>query len=156
MSAKMMLLFVLAIGVWLVAEAEKTFGKGEGLIVHYLFDEGEGVLIRDRSGKGHHGKIVGAVRWVKTPTGTALSFNGEDTYIDCAISDTLNMTKAGTIEVWFNMQSAQGVLVGFFTGSRWVDERLVIAFNTWEGRKGFIWCLADGETYQSGQMTIPI
>jgi hypothetical protein len=155
MKAKMMPLIVLAIGVWLVAEAEKTFGKGEGLIAHYLFDEGEGVLIRDRSGKGHHGKIIGAVRWVKTPTGTALSFNGEDTYIDCVISDTLNMTKAGTIEIWFNMQSAQGGLVGFFTGSRWVDERLVIAFDTWEGRKMFIWCLADGETYQSGQMTIP-
>ncbi len=126
-----------------------------GLVAYYTFDEGAGSVVHDHSGKGNDGKIIGSVKWVKTPAGTALEFNGEDTYIDCGSSDSLNIMKAGTIEIWFSMKSAQGGLVNFSTGGGWGDQRLVLAFDTYAGRKRFIWCLADGENYQSSPIVMP-
>ncbi len=147
--------FVVAIVVIGATSVMNATRRELGLVAHYTFDEGTGSVVHDRSGNGNDGKIVGAVKWVKTPAGTALEFNGIDTYIDCGSSESLNITKAGTMEIWFNMKSAQGGLVNFSTGGGWSDERLVIAFDTWENRKRLIWCFADGETYQSGHLEMP-
>lgn len=43
--------------------------KEVGLVAHYTFDEGKGSIVHDRSGNGNDGKIIGAVKWVKTPVG---------------------------------------------------------------------------------------
>jgi hypothetical protein len=37
----------------------------EGLLVHYTFGEGSGAIVRDSSGLGNDGKIVGDARWVQ-------------------------------------------------------------------------------------------
>jgi hypothetical protein len=51
----------------------KRFEPDGDTIALYHFDEGEGAVLKDTSGNGHHGEIVGA-KWVKadgSPNGTA-------------------------------------------------------------------------------------
>jgi hypothetical protein len=51
------------------------------LVAHYTLDEGAGAVLHDRSGHGNDGRICGAAEWVRTPNGSALAFNGKDTYV---------------------------------------------------------------------------
>ena len=42
----------------------KRFEPDKDTLALYHFDEGDGDVLKDSSGNGHHGKIVGA-KWVK-------------------------------------------------------------------------------------------
>ena len=42
----------------------------------WLFDEGDGKIVKDVSGNEHHGEIVGEVAWAGGKFGTALEFDG--------------------------------------------------------------------------------
>ncbi len=44
---------------------DKRFDKDENTLALYHFDEGSGDVLKDSSGNGHHGQIVGA-KWVQT------------------------------------------------------------------------------------------
>ncbi|KKL04273.1 hypothetical protein LCGC14_2617730, partial [marine sediment metagenome] len=71
--------------------------KETGLVLHYTFDKGAGDTVRDKSGQGNDGEILGGTRWVKGKFGSALEFNGKDGYVDCGAKPSLNIGKAGTI-----------------------------------------------------------
>ena len=58
-----------------------------GLILHYSFDEG---AIQDRSGYSNDGEAIGDAKWVSGEFGSALEFNGKDTYVDCGAKASLN------------------------------------------------------------------
>ncbi|MBN2450687.1 MAG: right-handed parallel beta-helix repeat-containing protein [Lentisphaeria bacterium] len=60
-----------AVGAWAAAEAD--------LLLHYPFDEGTGTVARDLSGHGLHA-TVGA-RWVESPAGGALLFDGDPAHM---------------------------------------------------------------------------
>ena len=79
---------------------KETKGKEKGLVAHWSFDEGEGSLIKDKSGNGIEGKIYGA-EWVKMPAYTALKFNGKDNYIQTVPTDLLKGTDKISAEVYF-------------------------------------------------------
>lgn len=53
----------------------------------------------DRSGKGNHGAVTGAVQKAKDPRGFAWSFDGDD-YIDCGVDSSLVPTSALTLAFW--------------------------------------------------------
>ena len=76
----------------------------EGLLVHYTFDEGAGEVVRDKSGNGHDGKIVGAV-WVKGIGGPALEFHGRGDYIDLGRSPALNRAGDTTVAAWLKLSA---------------------------------------------------
>ena len=42
----------------------------------WLFDEGNGKIVKDLSGNGHHGEIIGEVAWADGKFETALEFDG--------------------------------------------------------------------------------
>ena len=42
----------------------------------WLFDEGAGEIVKDVSGNGHHGEIVGEVAWSEGKFDNALEFDG--------------------------------------------------------------------------------
>ena len=48
----------------------------DGLLLYYSFDEDEGERVSDKSGKDHHGKVVGAKYIPKGKTGGAYTFDG--------------------------------------------------------------------------------
>ncbi len=53
----------------------------EGLILYYPFDGNKKHSVEDRSGKKHHGKIVGASREPNGKVGACLEFDGVDDHI---------------------------------------------------------------------------
>ncbi len=75
----------------------------------YHVDEGQGDVLPDASGNGHHGKIVGA-KWVRvgergpSSTTTGLRFDGEDDYVEVpdVVPDDLD---AWTLEAWTTPRS---------------------------------------------------
>ena len=66
----------------LLALAFPVAHAADGLLAHYAFDEGAGTVLRDGSGQGHDGTIVGGAAWTTGPFGTALKLNGTDAYVD--------------------------------------------------------------------------
>ena len=72
----------------------------EGLVGLWKFDEGKGAVAADSSGNNNNGKVYGA-EWVAGRSGTALSFNGVDDYVNIPNSPTLQIKGSLTIAVWF-------------------------------------------------------
>lgn len=87
--------------VFMVGAAVCVAGGAEdaAAVAHYDFDEGVGTVLHDRTGNGNDGRIHRA-RWVKRGAGFCLAFNGVDSYVDCGAGPTLNLTEAGSLEVW--------------------------------------------------------
>ena len=85
-----------------------------GLVGYWSFDEGSSSTAYDASGNGNNGTLTNGPKWTKGKSGTALSFDGVDDYIDCGNDESLNITDEITIEVWIkpNDSSANEKLVG--------------------------------------------
>ena len=67
-------------------------------------DDPQSAVIRDRSGKGNNGTIVGAT-WARTGRGLwVLSFDGADDYISLG-APTFRTDQAGTIMAWVNLDN---------------------------------------------------
>lgn len=65
----------------------------------WLFDENEGDEVRDSSGNGNHGKIIGKAKWIKGKFGSALEFDGTS-YVQVQDSDSLDMDQEVSILFW--------------------------------------------------------
>jgi formylglycine-generating enzyme required for sulfatase activity len=53
-----------------------------GLVGHWKFDETEGTVAHDSSGRGKQGKVIGGAKWAKGRIGGAIEFDGKD---DCVV-----------------------------------------------------------------------
>ena len=120
----------------------------EGLIVWYSFEEAADSVVRDRSGSGNDGKLVGAATCTKSAQGSALDLDGATGYVDSGSATGLDISKAGSISVWCNPRTNQGGIVNWSTGTGWADERLVLAVNTYNGGDRLLGCMADGKSFQ--------
>jgi len=58
-----------------------AFGM-DGLVGYWKMNEGEGVTIRDASGKSNDGEIIGNAKWEKDDRGNVLRFDGETSYVN--------------------------------------------------------------------------
>ncbi len=87
--------------VLLLAPAWPASGE---LVGWWPFDETEGNIARDFSGKGNDGTIVGTPIWVPGKIGGAFEFNGS-TYINCGRDPSLNIRNQITIAFWFKVQA---------------------------------------------------
>lgn len=65
----------------------------------WLFDEGSGEIVKDSSGNGLDGQIVGAPQWVDGRFGSALQFDGVDDYVEIPFNELLNI-KHMTLMAW--------------------------------------------------------
>ena len=80
---------------------QRRFEPDEYTMALYHFDEGSGDVLKDSSGNGHDGKIVGA-KWVRVdeppppPTDCALEFDGTD---DCVEIPTLKYDASHPITI---------------------------------------------------------
>ena len=117
----------------------------QGLVAYYAFDQGKGTLVKDMSGNGNNGKIHGGARYVRSGKGYALRLDGVDDYVDCGERKVLDTGTHGTVELWCRVEALQGGLVSRSSGTRWEDQRLVIAVRADGRMEG---ALADGKTYQ--------
>lgn len=87
-----------------------------GLIAYWKFDEGSGTTAHDSSGNGHTGTLVNGPSWVDGKYGKALSFDGENDYVDCGTLGTFGSTAlegATTYMCWLNSsQAASSFILG--------------------------------------------
>lgn len=80
----------------------------------WLLDEGDGKTINDSSGNEHHGELQGG-KWVKGPSGSALSLNGVSDRVVVPDTDSLYLSKAWSITAWVNVNKNEngfGHIVG--------------------------------------------
>jgi hypothetical protein len=76
-----------------------VLAEEKGLVGWWKFDEGEGTIAKDSSGKGNDGTIIGATWTKKGKSGSALLFDGKS-YVDCGNDKSLDITTDFTIEAW--------------------------------------------------------
>ena len=79
--------WVAALMAWLLVYSARG-AVDEGLVGCWTFDEGQGQVLHDASGRGNDGQIRGAA-WVKSGSGHALLFDGVDDYVDCGSGASL-------------------------------------------------------------------
>jgi len=77
----------------------------EHTVALWLFDEGEGKVVKDLSGNGNDGKIMGGIKWVNGKFGFGLQGNGADGYVLVPDSDSLDLTEGLTIEMWLYLNN---------------------------------------------------
>jgi len=71
---------------------------------------------KDSSGSGYHGIIKGDPKWVVTPMGGALEFDGIDDYIQTPDDiDKLQLTGDYTFSLWIKADATQNGWVGIFS-----------------------------------------
>lgn len=104
MRKVMVLLFMMVVGVSArlpIASAAET-----GLVGHWDFDEGSGSTVNDTSGSKFDGQVHNA-EWAKAGKGSALRFNGTDSYVDCGKNNALtNLTGDITILAWVKLEAS--------------------------------------------------
>ena len=96
----------------------------DGLVAHYTFEEGPGEVVKDYSGKGNHGKNLGA-KYINLgeAKGYALSFDTADAYVDCGNDLSLNTPDGLTIDLWFYPHTkAAGGHVGVVGRGKRIDD----------------------------------
>ncbi|MBM3240966.1 LamG domain-containing protein [Candidatus Poribacteria bacterium] len=68
----------------------------------WLFDEGTGDTVKDSSGNGHNGKLIGNPKFDQGKFGKALSFDGVDDYVTMPFEGSLEIAKEITLQAWIN------------------------------------------------------
>lgn len=66
----------------------------------WLFDEGDGNIVKDLSGNGHHGEIIGEVAWADGKFETALEFDGG--HVSVPHEDIMNL-RQWTMTAWIKV-----------------------------------------------------
>lgn len=79
-----------------------VFAQLENAIGIWLFDEGNGDVVKDLSGNKNDGVIRGGAKWVTGKIGKALEFNGSTSYVEVKDSPSLDLETEVTMMCWFN------------------------------------------------------
>ena len=97
---------ILIFSLHLSLQAEAGIDKNTMAV--WLFEEGGGKKVKDASGNGHDGEIIGTLKWVKGRFGTALEFPGDKGgYIVVNSSKKLELEKL-SIEAWVKVTEPTG------------------------------------------------
>lgn len=96
--------FMMAFIVTLALLSENTLAQKvvtDGLVSYWTLDKDtvSGNQVKDIIGN-NHGKINGSPKVVAGKIKEGMEFDGMDDFLDCGIDDSLNLTKAITIETW--------------------------------------------------------
>ena len=107
----------LSVMVLLVAALVASVSAAEkGPVAYWSMDEGQGNVMVDASGNGHEGTIHGATR-TKGKVGMALTFDGDDDYVDCGKTLTGPSVQSFTVALWMKIESWDNKGGGLYIGS---------------------------------------
>ena len=76
-----------------------------GLVGNWDMDEGTGSVLNDNSGNNNHGTLTNGPKWTQGKSGGALSFNGNNSYVDVAENSSLILASGGSAEAWIRIGS---------------------------------------------------
>jgi len=80
-----------------------------GLVAAFSFDEGTGTTVSDASGSGNNGSAANTTWSAAGKFGSALSFNGTNSWVTVADSASLRLTTGMTLEAWVNPRSTSAI-----------------------------------------------
>ena len=101
-------LTVISLILFLQSEHRKLTGISEAkldpkaVVGMWLFEEETGNIIKDSSGNGNHGEVLGNAKRAGGKFGKGLAFDGVDDYVKVPNSDSLNPKKGITVMAWVN------------------------------------------------------
>jgi len=102
-----------ALGTDEIAELAGAPDLDEGLVLHYTFDDFDGVAVADESGTGNTGTVYGASFVSNGVMGGAYAFDGVNDYINCGSDASLQITGSLTYSTWIKTTTdSQSVIVG--------------------------------------------
>ncbi len=102
------------IGAGYVAQLEKSLSltiQPSGLVAAYPLDETSGSLTADQSAYNSYGQMQGSPNSVTGKIGTGLNFNGSNQAITAGNYSQIQLSSAGTVEVWIKTTTSSGSLV---------------------------------------------
>lgn len=84
-----------------------SFAQDEHTVLLYTFETGEGDTVKDLSGNGNEGKLMGSTKWGNGKPGGALVFggNGPRDFVEIPDSDSLDLVEGLTVEMWVFLNS---------------------------------------------------
>ena len=108
-----LLIWIMAIALTLV---NSSFSQMEGLIGAWLFDEDSGGAVKDVSGNGHHGELVGNATLEKGGRfGSALSCDGSEAYVMVPDHEDFEFVGNFSIACWFQNDTSPSDHSGLVT-----------------------------------------
>jgi hypothetical protein len=87
-----------------------------GQIGYWAFDEGSGTTVKDSSGKGNPGTLMGGATWGTGKFGKAVQLDGVDDYVQVAHNVNLCVTNEVTISVWVYAERTDGPSASGYQG----------------------------------------
>ena len=94
----------LALAMLVASGAVAGESQDPALVAHYRFAEGQSDRLTDYSGRGHHGRIVGA-HWQQAGGRWALRFDGSGDYVDFGDDRALKMSGDFTMLAWVTLDA---------------------------------------------------
>jgi len=74
----------------------------DGLVGHWMLDDGSGAVAADSSGSGHDGVFEGDPQWAAGgQSGGAVDFDGDGDYLQTTLFDELHTAENFTVSAWF-------------------------------------------------------
>jgi len=89
-------------------EVSDALSVDPDLIAWWGFDEGEGKRVADLSGKGHHGRVVGAVEWVEGKIGGGMRFGEPGPAVQVQDAEDLRLSGDLTMAFWMKREEDTG------------------------------------------------
>ena len=87
------------------------------LVAHWNFDEGRGDVARDSSGHGYDGRLYNQPRWTEGGPGAALSFDGQNEYMEIEERGEFVHLSQGTFMAWIKSTESGSRRMNFFHAS---------------------------------------
>lgn len=79
--------------------------NADGLVGYWKFDESTGTVAADSSGMSNTATLINGPTWTTGKVDGALSFNGENTYVNCGTDSSLNLANSLTLCAWIYPES---------------------------------------------------
>lgn len=84
-----------------------SFAQDEHTVLLYTFETGKGNTVKDLSGNGNDGELMGSPKWGDGKSGSGLVFggNGPRDFVEIPDSDSLDLVEGLTVEMWVFLDS---------------------------------------------------
>ena len=147
------IIFLLMLIVFGFSGFVSAIAQDEHTVAIWLFEEGEGKVIKDISGNGNDGELK-EPKWDKGKLGGGLKFGGKSNFVEVPDSESLDLTDELTIEMWlylnaYSTAGGNGVTkeTAYKVGTR-SDKKAMIRMTTSE--------LAWGSAVLAGKTDVPL
>jgi len=136
----------------LILLGQNVFAVNESLVLFLRFDEGSGGVVKDISGNGNDGKVIGA-KWVNRKIVKAPEFDGKSK-VGIPDSPSLSPERGITVMAWVNIANGSSREMAIVSKGHWTANDLPYEFTVTPGSDIF-WQFYDNEGRDSCSPATP-